>query len=183
MLVCKRRMSNSATSGKFELPSLPGTQALRPLAVCAHRISFVMQSTLKIHQISLSSDSKNWLIWKTKRSQLVCVSPFSNYDHSLTIIAESLLLGSKKKENGEKEHMSRQYRVWIDHLTRTLHECMPLEESYVLLHSSNMVGLFTCVFVKHKERHNIKNLNASEIKRGMGGLHGNKVCDDISSIY
>lgn len=72
--------------------------------------------------------------------------------------------------------MSRQYRVWIDHLTRTLHECMPLEESYVLLHSSNMVGLFTCVFVKHKERHNIKNINASEIKRGMGGLHGNKVC-------
>lgn len=86
-------------------------------------------------------------------------------------------MGSKKKENGEKEHMSRQYRVWIDHLTRTLHECMPLDESYVLLHTSNMVGLFTCVFVKHKERHNIKNISASEIKRGMGGLHGNKVCD------
>jgi hypothetical protein len=93
------------------------------------------------------------------------------------IATESLLMGSKKKENGEKEHMSRQYRVWIDHLTRTLHECMPLEESYVLLHTSNMVGLFTCVFVKHKERHNIKNISASEIKRGMGGLHGNKVCD------
>ncbi|KAJ5754301.1 hypothetical protein N7533_003844 [Penicillium manginii] len=106
------------------------------------------------------------------------------------ITAKSLLLGSKKKENGEKEHMSRQYRVWIDHLTRTLHECMPLEESYVLLHSSNMVGLFTCVFVKHKERHNIKNINASEIKRGMGGLHGNKgalvfrfVLDDSSMCF
>lgn len=71
--------------------------------------------------------------------------------------------------------MSRQYRVWIDHLTRCLHECMPLEESYVLLHSANMIGLFTCVFVKHKERHNVKNIKASEIKRGMGGLHGNKV--------
>ncbi|KAJ5089020.1 hypothetical protein N7532_007704 [Penicillium argentinense] len=106
------------------------------------------------------------------------------------ITASSLLLGSKKKENGEKEHMSRQYRVWIDHLTRTLHECMPLEESYVLLHSSNMVGLFTCVFVKHKERHNIKNISASEIKRGMGGLHGNKgalvfrfVLDDSSMCF
>ena len=85
-------------------------------------------------------------------------------------------MSSKKKESGEKEHMSRQYRVWIDHLTRTLQECMPLEESYVLLHTANMVGLFTCVFVKHKERHNIKNISASEIKRGMGGLHGNKVC-------
>ncbi|KGO63606.1 Endonuclease/exonuclease/phosphatase [Penicillium italicum] len=106
------------------------------------------------------------------------------------ITAKSLLLGSKKKENGEKEHMSRQYRVWIDHLTRTLHECMPLDESYVLLHTANMVGLFTCVFVKHKERHNIKNVNASEIKRGMGGLHGNKgalvlrfVLDDSSLCF
>ncbi|CAI7600732.1 unnamed protein product [Penicillium glandicola] len=106
------------------------------------------------------------------------------------ITAKSLLLGSKKKENGEKEHMSRQYRVWIDYLTRALHECMPLEESYVLLHTANMVGLFTCVFVKHKERHNIKNLSASEIKRGMGGLHGNKgalvlrfVLDDSSMCF
>jgi hypothetical protein len=97
--------------------------------------------------------------------------------------AESLLLGSKKKENGEKEHMSRQYRVWIDHLTRSVHECMPLEESYVLLHTANMVGLFTCVFVKHKERHNIKNISASEIKRGMGGLHGNKVCAPLVCLW
>ncbi|KAJ5837116.1 Endonuclease/exonuclease/phosphatase [Penicillium robsamsonii] len=106
------------------------------------------------------------------------------------ITAKSLLLGSKKKDNGEKEHMSRQYRVWIDHLTRALHECMPLDESYVLLHTANMVGLFTCVFVRHKERHNIKNISASEIKRGMGGLHGNKgalvlrfVLDDSSMCF
>ncbi|KAJ5688789.1 hypothetical protein N7462_003181 [Penicillium macrosclerotiorum] len=106
------------------------------------------------------------------------------------ITAKSLLLGSKKKENGEKEHMSRQYRVWIDHLTRALHQFMPLEESYVLLHTANMVGLFTCVFVKHKERHNIRNISASEVKRGMGGLHGNKgalifrfVLDDSSMCF
>ncbi|KAJ5908669.1 hypothetical protein N7495_001351 [Penicillium taxi] len=106
------------------------------------------------------------------------------------ITAKSLLMGSKKKENGEKEHMSRQYRVWIEHLTQTLNACMPLDESYVLIHTSNMVGLFTCAFVKHKERHNIKNLSASEIKRGMGGLHGNKgalifrfVLDDSSMCF
>ncbi|KAJ5621059.1 hypothetical protein N7510_005043 [Penicillium lagena] len=106
------------------------------------------------------------------------------------ITAKSLFLGSKKKEHGKEEHTSRQYRVWIDHLTRCLHECMPLEESYVLLHSANMIGLFTCVFVKHKERHNVKNISASEIKRGMGGLHGNKgalvlrfVLDDSSLCF
>ncbi|KAJ5737817.1 uncharacterized protein N7483_002942 [Penicillium malachiteum] len=106
------------------------------------------------------------------------------------ITAKSLLLGSKKKENGEKEHMSRQYRVWVDHLTRTVNECIPLDESYVLLHTSNMVGLFTCIFVKHQERQKIKNLSASEIKRGMGGMHGNKgalicrfVLDDSSMCF
>lgn len=72
--------------------------------------------------------------------------------------------------------MSRQYRVWIDHLTRSINDCMPLDEAYVLLHTANLVGLFTCVFVKHKERERVTNVNASEVKRGMGGLHGNKVC-------
>lgn len=84
-------------------------------------------------------------------------------------------MGSKKKESSEKEHISRQYRVWMEHLTRVINECMPLEESYVLLHSANMIGLFTCIFVKHKERQRIKDLSAAEVKRGMGGLHGNKV--------
>lgn len=71
--------------------------------------------------------------------------------------------------------MSRQYRVWMEHLTRSINDCMPLEESYVLLHTANLIGLFTCVFVKHTERQRITNLSAAEIKRGMGGLHGNKV--------
>ncbi|KAL4995428.1 Endonuclease/exonuclease/phosphatase [Aspergillus recurvatus] len=106
------------------------------------------------------------------------------------ITAKSLLLGSKKKESGEKEHMSRQYRVWMEHLTRCINDCMPLEESYVLLHSANLIGLFTCIFVKHKERAKIKDISAAEVKRGMGGLHGNKgalvfrfVLDDSSLCF
>ncbi|KAL4914450.1 Endonuclease/exonuclease/phosphatase [Aspergillus aurantiobrunneus] len=106
------------------------------------------------------------------------------------ITAKSLLLGSKKKESGEKEHMSRQYRVWMEHLTRCINDCMPLEESYVLLHSANLIGLFTCIFVKHKERAKIKDVSSAEVKRGMGGLHGNKgalvfrfVLDDSSLCF
>ncbi|ODM21246.1 hypothetical protein SI65_04299 [Aspergillus cristatus] len=109
------------------------------------------------------------------------------------ITAKSLLKSSKKKEKkeaGEKEHMSRQYRVWAEHLTRCINDCMPLDESYVLLHTANMVGLFTCVFVRHKERERIKNVRAAEVKRGMGGLHGNKgalilrfVLDDSSLCF
>lgn len=107
-----------------------------------------------------------------------------------TITAKSLLLGSKKKDSGEKEHMSRQYRVWIEHLTRRINDCMPLDESYVLLHTANLVGLFTCIFIKHSERQRIKNISAAEVKRGMGGLHGNKgalilrfILDDTSLCF
>ncbi|KAL9595953.1 MAG: hypothetical protein Q9219_006113 [cf. Caloplaca sp. 3 TL-2023] len=51
-----------------------------------------------------------------------------------------------------------------------------------------MVGLFSCVFVKASQRPCITNLCAKEIKRGMGGLHGNKgalilrFCFDDTSI-
>lgn len=52
---------------------------------------------------------------------------------------------------------------------------MPSDEPYHLLHTASMVGLFTCVFVKASLRQNIQSVNNAEIKRGMGGLHGNKV--------
>ncbi|THC89260.1 hypothetical protein EYZ11_011293 [Aspergillus tanneri] len=83
------------------------------------------------------------------------------------ITAKSLLMSSKKKESGERDHMSRQYRVWMEHLTRCINDCMPLEESQ-----------------------HIKNVSAAEVKRGMGGLHGNKgalilrfVLDDSSLCF
>ena len=52
---------------------------------------------------------------------------------------------------------------------------MPSNEPYHLLHTASMVGLFTCVFVRDSYRSRIRDLSAGEIKRGMGGLHGNKV--------
>jgi hypothetical protein len=71
--------------------------------------------------------------------------------------------------------MSRQYRDWRDYLILSLDEHLPGEELYHLLHSSSLVGLFTCVFIKSRFRDRIKSLCGVEIKRGMGGLHGNKV--------
>ena len=71
--------------------------------------------------------------------------------------------------------MSHQYRDWRDHLVRALEDNMPTKNSYHLVHTASMVGLFTCVFVKSSERTHIRNLHAVEVKRGIGGLHGNKV--------
>lgn len=71
--------------------------------------------------------------------------------------------------------MSRQYRVWKDYLVTVVNELMPHDQSYMLLHTASLVGLFTCILVKQSERDNIRNTGATEVKRGMGGLHGNKV--------
>lgn len=71
--------------------------------------------------------------------------------------------------------MSRQYRVWKDYLALCIREHMPINESYVLLHTASLIGLFTCVFVRQETRERITNVSAAEVKRGMGGLHGNKV--------
>lgn len=79
---------------------------------------------------------------------------------------------SKKKES-DQERMSHQYRDWRDFLIRSLDDYMP-GQLYHLLQTIHMVGLFTCIFVKADVRARITQLNTAEVKRGMGGLHGNK---------
>ncbi|KAF5506005.1 putative inositol polyphosphate 5-phosphatase [Colletotrichum siamense] len=80
----------------------------------------------------------------------------------------------KKKEGSDQERMSHQYRDWRDFLLKSLDDYMPHDCLYHLLHTATLVGLFTCIFVKSTLRDRVRNLSASEVKRGMGGLHGNK---------
>ncbi|TPX10925.1 uncharacterized protein E0L32_008131 [Thyridium curvatum] len=79
----------------------------------------------------------------------------------------------KKKEGSDQERMSHQYRDWRDFLVRCLDDFMG-GELYHLLQTAHMVGLFTCVFVKADIRDRVRSLSSAEVKRGMGGLHGNK---------
>lgn len=82
---------------------------------------------------------------------------------------------SKKKYSSVQEHMSHQYRDWRDFLTRCLDDYMPRDELYHLLHTTSLVGLFTCVFVRAPLIDRIRSLTSAQVKRGLGGLHGNKV--------
>ncbi|KAI1195627.1 Endonuclease/exonuclease/phosphatase [Nemania serpens] len=84
------------------------------------------------------------------------------------------LFKSKKKDSTDQERMSHQYRDWRDFLVRNLDDFMPADHLYHLLHTSTLVGLFTCIFVKSTLRDRIRNLSGADVKRGMGGLHGNK---------
>ena len=88
--------------------------------------------------------------------------------------AKSIFKASKKKDSAEHEHVGRQYRAWRDYLTKCVADCMPVEASYTLVNTSNLVGLFSCIFVKTSLRSRIRAVDTAELKRGMGGLHGNK---------
>lgn len=90
------------------------------------------------------------------------------------VTAKSFFKSNKKRDVQEQEKMSHQYRAWRDHLARSIDECMPSSESYQLLHTANLVGLFTCIFVKDSARGRISSLSSGQIKLGMHGLHGNK---------
>lgn len=105
-------------------------------------------------------------------------------------VTKSFFKSKKKDPSGEQEHMSRQYRDWRDFLIRSLDDFMPRDELYHLLHTASMVGLFTCIFVRAPLRERIRSICASEVKRGMGGRHGNKgalivrfVLDDTSMCF
>ncbi|TVY35270.1 putative inositol polyphosphate 5-phosphatase [Lachnellula subtilissima] len=91
-----------------------------------------------------------------------------------TRTAKSFFKSKKKDPHSEQEHMSHQYRDWRDYLTRCLDDYMPRDDLYHLLHTGSLVGLFTCIFVRAPLRERIRGVSAAEVKRGMGGLHGNK---------
>lgn len=91
-----------------------------------------------------------------------------------TATAKRFFKGKKKNEGDSQQNMAHQYRDWKNFLVGALDNYMPKDELYQLLHTAPMVGLFTCVFVKADVRARVRNLHGAEVKRGMGGLHGNK---------
>jgi len=91
------------------------------------------------------------------------------------MLTESFFKGTKKRDPTEQDHIGHHYRAWRDYLVRCIEDSMPQGEPYHLLHTASMVGLFSCVFIKASQRTRIRNVGGAEIKRGMGGLHGNKV--------
>lgn len=83
-------------------------------------------------------------------------------------------LKPKKKEGSDQERMSHQYRDWRNFLAQCLDDNITKGGLYHILHTAPLVGLFTCIFVKADLRERITHLSSAEVKRGMGGLHGNK---------
>lgn len=94
-----------------------------------------------------------------------------------TVTAKTMFQSNKRKKEKEAKvvtstHISGQYKAWQDRLgTEIAHS---FGERYNLVHSNNMVGLFTCVFVRAEGISAFRSVKSNSIKTGLGGLHGNK---------
>jgi hypothetical protein len=95
---------------------------------------------------------------------------------SRKMAAKNVLLGSKKGQEGVlSDKVTGAYKRWYDRLVYAMRQAMPSDVPYTVVHTESLVGLFTCVFVKHTERMSLRDIAITTVKRGMGGRYGNKV--------
>jgi hypothetical protein len=93
------------------------------------------------------------------------------------VTARSILgFGKKKdKENARSEqHVGRVYRQWRDYLGQCINRYIDPRYSYTEVHTSCLIGLFQCIFVRQEEKRSIRNMSATDVKCGMKGHYGNK---------
>lgn len=97
--------------------------------------------------------------------------------------AETLLFGKSKGVNGEMSaKVSQRYQLWHDKLVQAVRVAQPPHTPYAVVHAQNLVGLFTCIFVKNAETLNLRDIAVTTVKRGMAGTYGNKVRGDPFSF-
>ncbi|KAJ1673400.1 hypothetical protein EV182_005309, partial [Spiromyces aspiralis] len=80
---------------------------------------------------------------------------------------------TSKKNPNSAQNISKRYQLWQDALVQTVRRVFP-DDSYAVLICHNLVGLFVCVFVRDAHHNGIQGLAVSQVKTGLGGLHGNK---------
>lgn len=126
-------------------------------------------------------------------------------------LAETMLLGGRKKADKLSDLVSQAYRQWLERLTTAVRLNMPADDPYVAVHTESLVGvrlcflrssdhrlmrgpyrrqLFSAVFVKQSERQSMRDVAITTVKTGMRGRYGNKgaivarlVVDDSSICF
>ena len=96
---------------------------------------------------------------------------------SRKMAAKTVLLGGKaKQQDGAlSQRVTTSYKKWYDRLVSAVRLAMPPDTPYTVVHTENLVGLFTCIFIKDTQKATLRNPAITTIKRGMGGRYGNKV--------
>ncbi|OCH87674.1 DNase I-like protein [Obba rivulosa] len=111
---------------------------------------------------------------------------------SRRMAAKTVLLGGKNKaqDGAISQKVTTSYKKWFDRVSLAIRTTMPPDCSYTVIHTENLVGLFSCILVKNVERNSLKHTAITTVKRGMGGRYGNKggivarfVIDDTSICF
>lgn len=111
---------------------------------------------------------------------------------SRKMAAKTVLLGGKNRnpEGALSQRVTTSYKKWYDKLVMSVRLAMPPDCPYHVLHTENLVGLFSCIFVKDALRPSLSHAALTTVKRGMGGRYGNKggiiarfVIDDTSLCF
>ena len=105
---------------------------------------------------------------------------------SRRMMAYNVLLGAsgkKKTDDGLLERVTGAYKRWKDRLALEVRTAMPKDVTYCMTHSESLIGLFSCIFVKDKERPTFDDVLVTTIKRGMKGWYGNKVWSNFPPRY
>ncbi|KAI0755991.1 DNase I-like protein [Irpex lacteus] len=111
---------------------------------------------------------------------------------SRKMAAKSVLLGGKSRttDGAISQRVTTAYKKWHDRLMLAVRLAMPPDTPYTVVHTDQMIGLFSCIFVKDSVKANIRDTALAMVKRGMGGRYGNKggiiarmVIDDSSICF
>ena len=96
---------------------------------------------------------------------------------SRKMAAKTVLLGSKNRnpEGPLTQRVTTSYKKWYDKLAMAVRLAAVPDCPYHCLHTENLVGLFSCIFVKEALRPSRSHAALTTVKRGMGGRYGNKV--------
>lgn len=79
-----------------------------------------------------------------------------------------MLFGGKMKLDGSKstgDKISSAYRHWQDKLVSAVRLAMPPTCPYVVVHSENLVGLLSVMFVKSELKPTLRDVSLTTIKR------------------
>jgi endonuclease/exonuclease/phosphatase family metal-dependent hydrolase len=92
-----------------------------------------------------------------------------------SVTAKSMFKSKKRDQEVPvevKSAISQAYKQWQDYLESEI--ACHTSDSHKLVHSSNLVGLFTAIFVRKSLVPRIRSIRFSQVKTGLGGFHGNK---------
>ncbi|KAI8983905.1 Endonuclease/exonuclease/phosphatase [Pilobolus umbonatus] len=91
--------------------------------------------------------------------------------------ARSLFFKKKNDSTETEEVLTHRYKLWHDYLVRIMAELYGVD-AYFVVKTDQLVGLFSCIFVRSTDREFISNVEATSVKTGLKvmnkSVHGNK---------